>query len=202
MIFSENRYPLFRIMLWHSPQSRRTTQNTTQTAPKAKITRPVLTLASHTDGSAGRAAPSDAKEHVPDACKSEEGKAKADDQQRKNRRAGFGLTRLYWRLDDLVGVLPCHQIFGARSARSNTGVFSTSSGVAPEGVSSAACRNASVEASRPSSVSLAALPESCGRAGTRLPPSVPGSSTGFLRAMVCLPRGRDTNVPGSCRFRS
>ena len=32
---------------------------------------------------------------------------------------------------------------GARSARSNTGTFSTSSGKAPEGVSSAACRSAS-----------------------------------------------------------
>jgi hypothetical protein len=63
---------------------------------------------------------------------------------------------------------PCcsDQIIGARSARSNTGVFSTSPGSAPVGVSSAACRNAPVLASRPSTVSLAWLPESCGRAGT------------------------------------
>jgi hypothetical protein len=63
------------------------------------------------------------------------------------------------------------QIFGARPARSNTGVFSTSSGAAPKAVSSVACRNASVVESRPSTVSLAWLPESCGRAGTRSPVS-------------------------------
>jgi hypothetical protein len=64
------------------------------------------------------------------------------------------------------------QIFGASPARSNTGTFSTSSGAASEGVSSAARRNVSVVASSPSTVSLAALPESCGRAGTCWPASV------------------------------
>ena len=47
------------------------------------------------------------------------------------------------------------QIFGAKSARSKTGVSSTSTGLAADGVSSAACRKASVVASRPSTVSFA-----------------------------------------------
>ena len=64
--------------------------------------------------------------------------------------------------------------FGARSARSNTGVFSILSGAAPEGVSSAARRNDLVVASSPSTVSLAALPELCGRTGTCWVPPVPG----------------------------
>ena len=67
------------------------------------------------------------------------------------------------------GQSPCcsDQIIGARSARSNTGVFSTSPGLAPVGVSSAACRNASVLASRPSTH----WPDCrlCGRAGTCSP---------------------------------
>jgi hypothetical protein len=63
------------------------------------------------------------------------------------------------------------QIFGARSARSKTGVFSILPRPSPAGVSSAAWRSASVVASSPSNVSLAPLPESCRRAGTCSPVS-------------------------------
>ena len=78
------------------------------------------------------------------------------------------------------------QILGARSARSKTGVFSISPGPVPEGVSSAACRIASAVASRPSTVSLAALPESCGRAGTCSPVSPVTGSRLFCGILVSL----------------
>jgi hypothetical protein len=47
------------------------------------------------------------------------------------------------------------QIFGGKSARSNTGVFSILPEPVPAGLSSVACRNASVSASSPSTVSFA-----------------------------------------------
>src|SRR6266849_8061798 len=43
---------------------------------------------------AGLSVPSGAKERVPDASENEDGKAEADDRQRKHCRAGFGPTRL------------------------------------------------------------------------------------------------------------
>src|SRR4051794_30396620 len=89
------------------------------------------------------------------------------------------------------------QILGAWPARSNTGTFSTSSDASADGVSSAACRNASVSAFRPSTVSLAWLPGSCGRVGT-----LPSFLTGFCCAIACLPAGQDINEPGRGPFRS
>jgi hypothetical protein len=47
------------------------------------------------------------------------------------------------------------QILEASPARSNTGVFSKLLGPVPEGISSVACRNDSVVASKPSTVSFA-----------------------------------------------
>src|ERR1700687_872519 len=109
-----------------------------------------------------------AKELKPEGSKGNHHGVFADIQ--KHRMAGFGLRRL--RFGDASFLICCHgahrafyhyaltQIFGARPARSKTGVSSISSGAAPDGVSSAACRKASVVASSPSTVSLAALPES------------------------------------------
>src|SRR4051794_30316616 len=73
------------------------------------------------------------------------------------------------------------QIFGARPARSNTGMVSTSSGEAPDGVSSTAWRSASVLVSKPSVVSLAPLPASWRCGGTCLPALA--SLAGFGRAL-------------------
>ena len=72
-----------------------------------------------------------------------------------------------------------------------------SPGPVPEGVSSAAWRIASVVASNPSTVSFAALPESCGRAGTCSPVSVLIGSR-FLCGMIGLPENqsaRSSSVP-------
>ena len=55
---------------------------------------PAVVRFKHDNRSTGLSVPLGAKERVPDAGKNEDGKAEADDQQRKHRRAGFGLTRL------------------------------------------------------------------------------------------------------------
>lgn len=75
--------------------------------------------------------------------------------------SGFGRCFNYYAvLFNWHGTLT--QILGATPALSKTGTFSASSGAAPEGVSSTACHNASVVASKPSMVSskLAAGPDS------------------------------------------
>src|SRR5580704_8746299 len=97
-------------------------------------------------------------------------------------------------------LLSCRQIFGARPARSNTGVFSMLSGAAPEGVSSAARRNDSAVASSPSTVSLAALPESCGRPGTCWVPSVPGLFCAIVLS-PCMKRRRPAEAGRLCQLR-
>ena len=125
--------------------------------------------------SEGQSYPS-SKEREPDDAKDQYRKAGTNQQQRQHRRAGFRLACFSGCFDDYTVLFNRHdaiaQILGAKPARSNTGTFSTSSGAAPDGVFSAARRNASVVASSPSTVSLAALPELCGRAGTCWPASV------------------------------
>ena len=87
-----------------------------------------------------------------------------------------------------VAINTLTQIFGAKSARSKTDVFSRSSDLAADGVSSAACRKASAVASRPSTVSFAWLPESCGREGICSPVSIVLGSRLFCGMIDSLDR--------------
>jgi hypothetical protein len=100
-------------------------------------------------------------------------------------RERSNLTRIRRRFGRPGALLPCRQIFGARPARSNTGVFSILSGAAPEGVSSAARRNDSVVASSPSTVSLAAL-----RSRAVVPEPI--------ECRACPDRSLDSSVPWFC----
>ena len=92
------------------------------------------------------------EEHEPNTGESDHSDTYANDKQQQNGWAWFGLTGFHWCFDnDAVLLLhhDCDLNLGVRSARSNTGTVSTSSGGASDGVSSAAWRNASVVASKP-----------------------------------------------------
>jgi hypothetical protein len=91
-------------------------------------------------------------------------------------------------------------IFGASPARSKTGVFSKSPGLVPEAVSSAACGGASVVASSPITVSLAALPESCDRVGTCSPASADLESCLLRGILLSLTRPIRTRASCSVPF--
>lgn len=130
------------------------------------------------------------EECVPETAKDQGCKSGAYCQQRQHRWAGLRLPRFPRRFDDYAVLFRWHDtsLDFRRLARTvNDGrLFDIAARAVPESVSSAAWRIACVVASNPSTVSFAALPELCGRAGICSPVSVVIGSR-LLFVIVGLP---------------